>query len=181
MLSCISSSILKQQQKSISKQANNSANTYLKDILPPPIMQSTKRPASAQAHTVNKAVKHTGGGSHAYYQSLNPGSTLPKVKPFAPLNVNSLNEQSFGKSNQVAANKASMTTTYVYKRVLQQPDIDLNLECEEEDLVYIMPPVTPPPVKVPVLEKTGASVTELMSTSGANTELDNKGQRCIFG
>ena len=73
-----------------------------------------------------------------------------------------------------------MTTTYVYKRVLQQPDIDLNLECEEEDLVYIMPPVTPPPVKVPVLEKTGASVTELMSTSGANTELDNKGQRCIW-
>lgn len=132
----------KQQQKSANKQSSsNNTNIYLKDILPPPIMQSTKRPNNVHSHSVNKAIKHTGGGSNAYYQSLNHGSnnstdSLSKVKPFAQLNVNSLNDTT-GKSHnansgkipyhQANPNKINMTTTYVYKRVSHQPDIDLNL------------------------------------------------------
>merc|ERR1712127_599113 len=125
------------------KQSSNNSNVYLKDCLPPPIMQSTKRP-----QTVNKAVKHTGGGSNAYYQSLNPNNN----KPFTQLNVNNLesncslnNSQKISNNNGLNSNKSTMTTTYVYKRVSQQPEIDLNLECEEEDIVYIMPPLSPPP------------------------------------
>lgn len=101
-------------------------------------MQSTKRPH--QASSVNKAVKHTGGGSHAYYQSLNPNNNIQitgtnNAKSSAQLNMNIAGID--GKSGQnvnakpasvvAGSNKGTMTTTYVYKRVSQQPEIDLNL------------------------------------------------------
>jgi hypothetical protein len=39
-------------------------------------------------------------------------------------------------------NKLTITTTYVYKRITQPPEIDLSLECEEEELVYVKAPVS---------------------------------------
>lgn len=146
LLNCKSNESNAKQQK-LTKQQSSNSNNYLKDILPPPIMQSTKRPQS-----VNKAVKHTGGGSYAYYQSLNSKNT-PNVKPFTQLNVNNIHDPSNSNNKHPGhnlpktapnSNKITMTTTYVYKCVSQQPEIDLNLECEEEDLVYVLPPVTPP-------------------------------------
>jgi hypothetical protein len=142
--------------------------SFLKEILPPPIMQSTKRSA------VNKAIKHTGGGSNAYYQTL-ANANLNSNKNNQPLTQLNLNQvvdlspstallntsvdsntnqnlvalgNSLGSGSFGSNNKITITTTYVYKRVQQPPDIDLFLECEEEELVYIKPPSpSPSPVK----------------------------------
>ena len=132
---------------------HTAANNYLKEILPPPIMQSTKRVGT------NKAIKHTGGGSHSYYQSLGQqAASTNGQQPLTQLNLNNLtasvnateaSKQANGPKFNPATNKITMTTTYVYKRVSQQPEIDLNLECEEEDLIYIVPPVSPPPPPTP--------------------------------
>lgn len=43
-------------------------------------------------------------------------------------------------TDQSTSNKVTITTTYVYKRVTQEPEIDLNMECEEEEIEYIRRP-----------------------------------------
>lgn len=89
-------------------------------------MQSTKRPQPS----VNKAVKHTGGGTHSYYQSLNQNKNH-SPKTITPINtVNDTANKTQPKQvnpTTTATNKVTMTTTYVYKRISHQPEIDLNL------------------------------------------------------
>ncbi len=175
------------------KYPNSSSNISLKDILPPPIMQSTKRPLTSQGSSsnniplMNKAVKHPGAGSLAYFNPLNADIPNPVKQTLIQTPVNNSNETAMPVNKMLVANttnssnKITMTTTYVYKRVLQEPEIDLNLgnkkkernrkilmthlkflffsECEEEDLIYIVPPLTPPPtspVKDPELITTPA-------------------------
>ena len=131
----------------------SAANMLLKELLPPPIMQSTKRP------TVNKAVKHTGGGTNAYYQAgklaspqLNKitlvNSSAAAHQPLSQLSLNSNNGDL--KNAAQPNNKITITTTYVYKRVMSQPEIDLDLECEEEEIVYVVkePEPEPEPIEV---------------------------------
>jgi len=117
-------------------------------LLPPPIMQSTKR--------ANKAIKHTGGGSNAYYQSNKQLQPNNNQQPLTQLNLNNDLTKStpvVAATIQPATNvKMPTTTTYVYKRILQQPEIDLNLDCEDEEIILLsapsspIPPPPPPPV-----------------------------------
>jgi hypothetical protein len=127
-----------QQVKAQKAVKHTSANI----LLPPPIMQSTKR--------LNKAIKHTGGGSNAYYQSLNNSIASPSQEQTVAQINNSANEIKPQTSSQPSTTKIPVTTTYVYKRILQQPEIDLNLECEDEEIILISAPTTPIPSPPPV-------------------------------
>jgi hypothetical protein len=127
--------------------AVKNTSSYLKDILPPPIMQSTKRPS------LNKAIKHTGGASNSFYQTLNKQNTNNQPLSQLSLNTdlstsssiqNNYNNNLNQTNNSISSNKIMITTTYVYKRVSQPPEIDLQLECEEEEYIYIKSS-TPPP------------------------------------
>ncbi len=116
-------------------------------------MQSTKRTLTAQntnTNTIppaNKAVKHPGGGSLPYYNSLNAttgiinnnnnnnnSDTLNQFKQaILHSTINNLNE-TVSPANKIlipnsinSSNKIITTTTYIYKRVTQEPEIDLNL------------------------------------------------------
>ncbi len=121
------------------KYPNSSSNISLKDILPPPIMQSTKRPLTSQGSSsnniplMNKAVKHPGAGSLAYFNPLNADIPNPVKQTLIQAPVNNSNETAMPVNKILVANttnssnKITMTTTYVYKRVLQEPEIDLNL------------------------------------------------------
>ena len=120
-------------QKAV-KHTSSLMNSILKEMLPPPIMQSTKRSNSSIVQ--NKAVKHT---SPMITNAINAKQPLTQV------NQNSIVPTS--------ANKITITTTYVYKRVLQAPEIDLNLECEEEEIVYVKAPPKPAPKSEEMEEK----------------------------
>ncbi|CAF0707489.1 unnamed protein product [Brachionus calyciflorus] len=132
-------------QKAVKHPSSAIVNSILKDILPPPIMQSTKRPNNNNNNNSmiaqNRAVKHT---------TPIVTSTTSIVANKQPLSQVNQNSQS---NNQpittTSGNKITITTTYVYKRVLQPPEIDLNLECEEEELVY----VKAPPKEIPKIEE----------------------------
>lgn len=104
-------------QKAV-KHTSSLMNSILKEMLPPPIMQSTKRSYSSIVQ--NKAVKHT---------SPVITNAVHAKQPLTQVNQNSVAPTS--------GNKITITTTYVYKRILQAPEIDLNLECEEEEIVYV--------------------------------------------
>jgi hypothetical protein len=175
----------------------SAASMLLKELLPPPIMQSTKRP------TVNKAVKHTGGGTNAYYQAgkmaspqLNKitlvNSSAAPHHPLSQLSLNSNNgdlKNASGK-NSSPSNKITITTTYVYKRVMSQPEIDLDLECEEEEIVYVVkepePEPEPEPIEVessePILqveeaqvEQSEAKIEEVDVSKEPEVEQEQKG------
>ena len=61
-------------------------------------------------------------------------SLIASIQP-ARSSPSSTDQSSTGSSNKV-----TITTTYVYKRVTQEPEIDLNMECEEEEIEYIRRP-----------------------------------------
>jgi hypothetical protein len=113
------------------------ANNLLKDILPPPIMQSTKRAA--------KAVKHTGGyypngnaAHHATPRTSNNGAVdllTQKLNQFVAQKTPTVEQQ-----QQLPPHKV----TYIYKRVNQPHEIELFLECEDDDCSA----PTAPPVHV---------------------------------
>ena len=154
-------------------------SSYLKDILPPPIMQSTKRP------TINKAIKHTGGAPSSFYQTLNKqnNNNNNNNQPLSQLNLNTVdlstsssaqncsNNQTTNSNN---SNKITITTTYVYKRVSQPPEIDLQLECEEEEYIYLKSP-TPPPSPSPLTEiETSSQIPEIkLETTKSMSELSS--------
>ena len=156
-------------QKAVKHTSNLLSNNYLKEILPPAIMQSTKRPLQTSM-PINKATKHTGGGTNAYYQSnklINPASTTPipalssQIQP--DTNKNPIN-------NTLSSNKITITTTYVYKRVQIQPEIDLDLECEEEEFVFVKAPKPPPKSVQSKCEQTD----DFDNDKKKNSETENK-------
>jgi hypothetical protein len=117
----------------------NGSNSFLKGcLLPPPIMQSTKR-----TNGLNKAVKRTGGGTQTYYKSLikgpqpsftaNTSTTAYKIQ-LQPTTTQIL---SYYNSLQNTSNKITSMPSYVYKRVNEPPEIDLLLECVEEEYICI--------------------------------------------
>ena len=138
--------------------ANNAINLDLKNLLPPPIMQSTKRPLTNLGAVINssnnsnikqpsaqKAVKRTGGGPYYHQQQ----QTLTQ------LSLNNLNNSSNSAispivsatpsligSREAASNRVTITTTYVYKRVTQPLEINLIMECEDEEVIEVKVPAS---------------------------------------
>ena len=120
---------------------HTSANLLLKEILPPPIMQSTKRTPKAVKQTTS-FFNQTPLTIQSPTQIQNSSIKLTVAAPSAagkssmvsslqtPLQVNHaiLNQQQNGTEHL-----GQRTTTYVYKRINQQPEIELQLECEEDE------------------------------------------------
>ena len=135
---------------------HTTAASLLKDILPPPIMQSTKR--------TPRAVKHTNSIINHHNQAINNNSIIITAPATAPLynqkiktiatpttNVTSnssivinstnkndllINNQTYNELNVTTTNNGcniTQKTTYVYKKITQQPEIELYLECEDDE------------------------------------------------
>lgn len=124
----------------------------LKDLLPPPIMQSTKRPPALASH---RAIKRTTPIAHTANNStpvlslsqLNHLCSLDQNKNTSTTSVNNTsNGNNSGTNQSVSSNqRVPVTTTYVYKKINTEPEIDLCLECEEEEFFEVEVPAPTPP------------------------------------
>jgi hypothetical protein len=131
----------------------------LKDLLPPPIMQSTKRSPNNTQFT-HKAVKRTTAQPSQQHQ-----------QPLCQISLNNLelHNNNNNKQNPITttpvtpSSRNTITTTYVYKRISQQPEIDLDLECEEEEFVYIKVPPPTPPKSQPKPDTTNNELNKLLT------------------
>jgi hypothetical protein len=130
-------------------------------------MQSTRPRPSAQPVPGINQNKDTKYGS--LIASALPGSSSNIIPPENNLSVSSLNNTAATtilSSQQQPTKVTTITTTYVYKRVTQEPDIDLNMECEEEEIEYIrMPPSPPPPPQAPSPSSHSTLAAEATSTA----------------
>jgi hypothetical protein len=142
---------------------------YLKEILPPPIMQSTKKSKTTNNNTGIKP----NNIPQIFYQNSTKAMSKQQQNPTSQTATCFINKQSNSKDHQLVVRPRSgsfvsnngfysnhkITTTYVYKRVQQPPEIDLHMECEEEEIVYkyinetsiksIGSPTPPPPPPTP--------------------------------
>ena len=105
------------------KAVKQTTTTLLKDILPPPIMQSTKRTPRAVKQTNNNI------NSQILIQQTPPPPPLPLkiIKQPIPTIISTNSEQT------TTSITNSHKTTYVYKKVTLQPEIELYLECEDDE------------------------------------------------
>ena len=122
------------------KQANHS---FLKEILPPPIMQSTKKLANCNINSPTIVTDQIQSFiSNSKINGLNSSNNSNnKCQSMIKTGIN--NEQSRATTTTMTTTTTTTTTgttatmtTYVYKRIYQLPDIDLSLECEEEEIIY---------------------------------------------
>ena len=142
------------------KAVKHTSNIFARDSSSPQLTTNSHKTSSGS----NKAVKHTGGGYNSYYQNksslnINNNRYSQELVKSTPINSNKTPmltslvagvSPTSSQTNPNLNNKITITTTYVYKRVLTQPEIDLNLECEEEEIVYIVESPKPPSPLLPV-------------------------------
>ena len=170
-----------------SKQLNNNLNankaqkavkhttaaSLLKDILPPPIMQSTKRTPRAVKHT-NSIISSGNSTNTTTSNSSIVITSIPSTvvssnqrtkQPTTQINnqqivsnssiiISSIKNDSLTQqqhhhhvgnestSTTTSTNNNNIThkTTYVYKKITQQPEIELYLECEDDEQQIIETP-----------------------------------------
>lgn len=120
--------------------------------MPPPIIQSGRAKPIGNGQQTAAASNLILPNGHKL-SGVRQASLIASVQ--APTsNAASNREANTAASNQVAAangagsNKVTITTTYVYKKVTQEPEIELDMECEEEEIEYIKRPVIQPPKTV---------------------------------
>jgi hypothetical protein len=161
-ISPVKASIVTVNKQTLNQNNNNKAQkavkhtstaSLLKDILPPPIMQSTKRTPRAVKHT-NNVLQNSNSSILITAPATAPLLNHKIVKPTTINNNNNINiplvasnssivitTQSSNSSiiinennNNVGSGNITQKTTYVYKKITQQPEIELYLECEDDDL-----------------------------------------------
>lgn len=111
--------------------------TNLKDLLPPPIIQSgrAKPIGNGQQTAASNLILPNGHKLSGVRQA----SLIASVQ--APTSNAASNREANTAANGAGSNKVTITTTYVYKKVTQEPEIELDMECEEEEIEYIKRPV----------------------------------------
>ena len=125
--------------------------TNLKDLLPPPIIQSgrAKPIGNGQQTAASNLILPNGHKLSGVRQaSLIASVQAPTSNTASNREANTLASNQVATANGAGSNKVTITTTYVYKKVTQEPEIELDMECEEEEIEYIKRPVIQPPKTV---------------------------------